>query len=445
MTSSTLQIKPPRFWEEDIDGKVLLLPKKENTVHKKSVAPLTVDMLSADQRTAYDTLKKWCQNEDDGLIRLGGYAGTGKSTLITLLARTVLQEKCVAYCAFSGKAGSILRQKFAAAGILSRNTHCGTIHSLIYIPIQDPKTGELIGFTSVDDLKETLIVVDEASMLGEKLWTDLRSYNVKILAVGDHGQLPPVGSGSINLLQDADLRLEKIHRQAEGNPILALAAYVRNGGNPATFKVPSNTSNTKSVRIVKNLPSRQVHLMYKNRETFFDKIILCYSNKTRNLINRWARNFLGLFGEPKAGDAVICLKNAIVKGVPIFNGMRGIIHKIEDDPASAIHFRATIDFPDDGLRLENGRLFKAQFGAIKTIGTFEQASKSSKTKIVAWRQVGLLFDYAYAMTVHKAQGSQFDTVLVVNEQGHYTETKEDRARWLYTAVTRASKSVKICV
>ena len=278
-------------------------------------------------------------------------------------------------------------------------------------------------------------------MIGKDIWTDLNRYGVKILAVGDHGQLPPIGKDSVNLLETPDLRLEKIHRQARGNPILELATHVRNGGNPATFKSPD----TNRVSIQSGVQSRRVRLLYKDKQEALNRAVLCYKNTTRNKINRWARNFWGFYSILQPDDIVICLRNVNIDGIRLFNGMRGIVREVKNDPISDLHLRATIDFPDDNIQLRNGRLFKPQFGFAKTLSTYEMASTAAKTEIKSWFQVGLLFDHAYCMTVHKAQGSQFEKVIVINEQGHPSETLEMRSRWLYTSVTRASKSIEICV
>jgi len=400
---------------------------------------LGADDLSRDQRLAYDALRRWAADPDDLLVSLGGYAGTGKSTLIGLLAREALATRQVAFCAFTGKAGNVLRQKLTAAGVNVAGHHCGTIHSLIYEPRICPRTGRLLGFSRVPRISAGLVVVDEASMIGRKIWDDLRSYGVKVMAVGDHGQLPPVASARINLMTRPDLRLERIHRQAQDNPILALAEQVRGGASPGALSSPDESR----ARVRSGLDLSRVRALYERGGDMLDRAALCYMNRTRNRLNDEARRALGFRGRLQAGEVVICLRNTTLGQHRLFNGMRGIVE--EATPDGAHYMRATIRFPDDDLRLVDGRLVAGQFGRRHTFADFDALSEAAGQRIRSWPQAGLLFDYGYALTVHKSQGSQFDQVLMVAEPGLPSDGPDKRARWLYTGVTRAAVRLEVQV
>ena len=103
-----------------------------------------------------------------------------------------------------------------------------TIHSLIYSPITNSRE-EIVGWERKEEIKFNLIIVDESSMIDQFIWADLLSYGVPIIAVGDHGQLPPI-KGTFNLMSNPEIKLEEIHRQKKGNPIIELSVIARKLG-----------------------------------------------------------------------------------------------------------------------------------------------------------------------------------------------------------------------
>lgn len=176
--------------------------------------------LSADQSRALEQLLTWVKKPTSRSITLGGYAGTGKTTLISVLRRelaTLYPEHVVAFAAFTGKASQVLRMTLEEHKALLPQDSCTTIHKLLYTPSID-KEGRLLSWKKTATLEANLLIIDEASMITDGLWMDLCSFGIPIIAIGDHGQLPPIGS-NFNLLQKPDITLEQIHRQAEGNPI----------------------------------------------------------------------------------------------------------------------------------------------------------------------------------------------------------------------------------
>ena len=399
------------------------MPLKQQIDQVTQTQPaVTRDDLSADQATVFDSVISWLSAPNrKQVLTVGGYAGTGKTTVTAALAQEVLEAGLnIAFCAFTGRAASVLGRKLRELQLNPEEYTCTTIHGLIYTPNVDPKTGAVSDWIRVEGLTCDLIVVDEASMIAKPIWDDLCSYGIPILAVGDHGQLAPIGDNP-GLMIRPNLRLEKIHRQAEGNPILALAAHVRNGGSPHRFKPTDGR-----VRFLDNFIDTAPQ-MDKNH------VGICFTNSTRVLMNHVVREAKGLTDPLIKEDILICLKNAR----PICNGMRGTLVEFSKLDKQN-RFQAVVDFPDEQLRM-HGHLNYGQFGRAKTFQTLQDVPKG---KYWSWGEVGLLFDHGYVLTCHKMQGSQSRevTVMVENWLG---KTDDDRRRWLYTAVTRASDQLNL--
>ena len=450
---------------------------------------ITTNDLSKDQRVAYDAIMKWADGGSGApVLSLGGYAGSGKSTLVSLVAE---QIELPAFCAFTGKATSVLRRKLQSAGtetcVAQRRKHggdapsnkpfCGTIHQLIYaacecrepeVVEEEDENGKMVktfiypekdedgncvlcggeGWhrREVLDRNYGLIIVDEASMVNDEMLRDLRGYNVPILAVGDHGQLPPVrGVGS--LMKNPTLRLEQIHRQAEGNPIIALSKIVREQG-----RLPDSFDGGDAVRFES---LRSVERIIEERyagasaERLLEMGLACYTNKSRVGLNDRVRRARGTAGKaPAAGEHVICLRNMRAEAghAPVANGMRGVLtsdvtSKIDHRGVeSNTHVVGSVAFPDDGIEAHKYEMLYQQFRREKTFASPEELVR--ETGLHSFSAAGELFDYGYAMTVHKMQGSQFDDLVVCAERGGYM-SNEDWRRWLYTATTRASKKLTV--
>jgi len=409
--------------------------------------------LSDDQDAAYKTMAKWLANggivhpkqKTSNLLTFAGFAGTGKTTVTSVLAKEFGSAIRFAFCALSGRAASILGTKLRQQGIqFSKDGHyCGTIHSLIYRPIEDEKTGEVICWARNPQIDYDIIVLDEASMISEDLFRDLSSYGIDILAVGDHGQLPPI-EGKFSLMQDPILRLEKIHRQAQDNPIINLSMVIRETG-----KIPASFSDNKHISLVKKGDSvdflRQTYQGKQNPEELLDSAILCYKNITRTRLNTMVRNivFGNISSIPLSNDLVICLrnvKNKNSKQPPMYNGYRGYfksaVTEIDD------HFwSAKINFPYEDIEVNVKNICKHQFGYPKTFSSFDEL-ETFGMEVKHWNEVGLLFDYGYAMTVHKMQGSQAGNIILFNERPAPV-SEDNYRRWLYTASTRSTDKLTI--
>ncbi len=380
--------------------------------------------LSEDQKKALDRLLEWSRDQARSrYITLGGYAGTGKTTLIAVFRREAARlapKFRVAFCSYTGRAAQHLKNKLKEAGAVFPGDTVGTIHGLIYDP-QESGDGRITGWNRKDLLERDLVIVDEASMVDGVLWNDLLSYNIPVIAVGDHGQLPPIG-GEFNLMASPEIMLNRIHRQAEGDPIIEVSRHARETG-----LVPPRRYGPGAVKYLMDDPDAQERSGELLQSYSGDTLILCGYNSTRVKLNRFIRGSLGFEGEtPARNDRVICLRNNRKKG--IFNGMLGTILEIAPDREGWYAARIQMDErekPYDGL------IYAAQFGAREAVNFTADRRNAAE---------GDLFDFGYAMTVHKAQGGQARRVVLFEER--FPKMTDDMwRRWLYTGVTRAEEEL----
>jgi UvrD-like helicase family protein/AAA domain-containing protein len=370
---------------------------------------------SPDQVAVISAVRTWLDRgaRTQQVLSFGGYAGTGKTTVVALLARQCPSP--VAFVAFTGKATCAGCNPPPPKPRVSPCPTCGD--------------ARFTRRTALDrDYK--LIIVDEASMVSDDLLEHLKSFGVPILAVGDHGQLPPVrGQGS--LMVRPDLRLERIHRQAAGNPIIALSARVRETG-----AVDEGLADGARFTVV---PARGLAKLVGDRFTrarldaldgsILSTGLISPTNKLRCSLNSMAREALGTAGEPPArGEVVICLKNT----PPVYNGMRALLTSGSCPVPRTRKVSADLRFVEDGLEESGVEMFEEQFLAERTFD--QDALRALGT---TYARAGDLYDFGYAMTAHKAQGSQFAEAVVVLDYLGWMQPG-DRARWIYTAVTRAA-------
>lgn len=401
--------------------------------------------LSADQQKAADAIIEVLARKANGtllgdemLLTMGGFAGTGKTTTLSAAVGMVKNRPKIAFCAFSGKAASVLKAKLERATALATGDYIGTIHGLIYKPRGNGGGGVLtesdindeapverkpithvgdqrMAFDLLDDIDQSVIVVDEASMLNEEIFEDLKSFGRPIIAIGDHGQLPPV-IGSFNLMESPMIRLEKIHRQAEGDPIIHVSRLARETG-----RIPIGVYGDGVEKIQKTGSLVFADMIGPSTMT------LCGMNVTRVWWNNFLRNRQGfLSNDPEIGERIICLKNN--RESEIYNGMTGCVVSVQSKGKHWYKIEARMDAGN----IYEGWCYKHQFGSVKTA--------FNVPGMPPW-QVGDLFDWSYCMTVHKSQGSEADDVVLLEER--ISRTDEDWRRWLYTGITRAKKRLLI--
>lgn len=400
-------------------------------------------MLTKEQQKVIDYIVEWkkSKNNKESYISIGGYAGTGKTFLIGALNHVLNKNniKKIAFVTFTGKASSVLKSRLIENNSLYEDDFIGTIHSLIYRPkfTYDLITHKqiLVKWVRIDSLDDySLIIIDEASMVPKEIWDDLNSYKIPIIVIGDHGQLPPISKNSFNLMKNPKFKLTKIHRQAEGSPIIKLSVFVRQNGF-----IPINTIFSKNVfKLSWNHP--KCHELWKKISFDENVIVLCGFNKTRVYLNNNIREILGFTKKnPYPGEKIICLKNNY-EG-KIMNGQIGSLIWVM--PYKPKIYRMTINFDTMVGEPYEGLVHNMCFGQTDYNQIYED--KSSKLKaIIKKSDFNNLdyFDYGYAISTHKSQGSEWEKVVLFEQRSRYWDD-EYYKKWLYTAITRAKEKLFI--
>lgn len=379
---------------------------------------------SKQQHRVINTLLDWFKTSQRDYITLGGYAGTGKTTILAHIGKLIHKEKKdikIAFCSYTGKASRVLERKLNETGYNFSQDYIGTIHRLIYRPILDSRDN-ILGWEKIpqEEFNASLIIVDEASMVTQDIWRDLLSFDVPILAVGDHGQLPPI-EGTFNLMEKPQIKLEEIYRQEKENAIIQVSEIARKSG-----EIPFKEFDRSIKKIHKTDPTTQ-DILRDIFESFNENtMVLCGYNRSRIKLNRDIRSLHFDKAIPQTGDRVICLKNN--RNMNIFNGMTGSILDISKQSKQDFKYYDTeiaLDYEDNNFW---GKISIDQFNSPTLVDL--------KIKDLNY------FDFGYALTVHKAQGSQARRVVVFEERFSKMDD-ETFSRWLYTAVTRAQEELYI--
>lgn len=418
---------------------------------------------------------------------LRGYAGTGKTSLVSALVKTLgeVGRKCV-----------LLAPTGRAAKVFSLYSHhpAYTIHRRIYR--QRVFSGDMENFTLNTNLhRQTLFIVDEASMIANEglsgasfgtghLLDDLIEYvysvpGCSLMLVGDTAQLPPVGEEqspalSVPVLQGYGLEvteclLTQVVRQAADSGILYNATLLRHSiMKDACFGLPSvRIGKFPDVKVIQGGDLIEAISDSYDKVGMDETIIICRSNKRANLYNRGIRNTI-LYREDElnAGDVLMVAKNNYFWGADckeldfIANGDVAVVRRVRR-VREMYGFRfadVVLRFPDyDDLELEvtllldtlhtdfpslpreqGEKLFEAVFEDYAHLSSKRERIKKIKEDPY---YNALQVKYAYAVTCHKAQGGQWQRVFL--DQGYLTDemVSPDYYRWLYTAFTRATETL----
>lgn len=418
---------------------------------------------SPQQQEAIDKIATWyADSQAQQVFRLFGYAGTGKTTL----ARSIVDQLGIhaLYAAFTGKAAYVLRTKGC--------DDASTVHSLIYQPVEKVKeklnalraqlrdTADPAARTKLlDDIRREqnrvdspdwilredsaldgapLLVLDEVSMVGERMAHDLLSFDTKILCLGDPAQLPPVDGGGWFINAQPDHLLTEIHRSALDSPVTRMATAIRNS-QPGQRDYGIAGADGDCGRVDRITIDQLMS---------FDQILVG-KNATRWQAVHLLRALRGLTGaRPQPGDRIIVSANS--SELEVFNGQQFDVigHVDMDDLRDDRHYLHVLD--DEG----NERYLTVWAAGFRDLEGEKEAKRQKQGSVVA-------ATFAQAITTHKSQGSQWPRVLVVDESSVFfgaayrqhertlgkaaaaIEGHVNGCRWLYTAVTRAAEQVVI--
>lgn len=383
------------------------------------------------QERALSAIQDWFLDSEEQIFRLFGYAGTGKTTLAKQIADNISGK--VLYAAFTGKAAYVM-DKLGCTGAT-------TIHSLIYTPkdksrnkllelkrhlktLQDQepvdmeriKKGKMLIAQEEENLKRpiftlntespvsnaSLVIIDECSMVNEYMAKDLLSFGTKILVLGDPAQLPPVKGNGYFINHQPDVMLTDIHRQARDNPIIDIATKIRAGQSIQRGQYGKSRIITPEI--------------IETNDALNANQIIVGTNRTRKACNKRMRYLIGHENPyPEINDKLICLKNNNEKG--LLNGACYYVTECPDEPQGERYPMVVKDeCSGDTINVE------AHINPFKNEAIpYWDANKVDH------------FDFGYAITCHKSQGSQWDNVLLFDESRVFGN---NRKKWLYTAVTR---------
>lgn len=385
--------------------------------------------LTLSQEIAYKRIMSWYKNQESDVFKLGGPAGSGKSYLIALVAEDIGVENCLLITPTGKAANNLIKAALPAR----------TIHSQIY-HVKSDDGGSAVDFDSVGEdafknltaileqssnngydfsseearfcLKDQLdkdyklIIIDEGSMVGGNLLSDVLSFNIPTLLVGDPNQLPPVNDSTV--FKTCDYYLTEIVRQAQGSPVIYLSQEVLQG----RLKVGSY-----GACMVRKGPISDNELCYAD-------VVLTDTNVSRSNLNSRMRQLALDFRQQSrplsVGDRVICRTNTNItssEGFTLTNGAQGVIRKIKHNNRSYSLVDMVMDTPD--------------LGAFSFIGT-------TRPELFPARLRPPKIEYGYALTVHLSQGSEWPNVI-------YQQCSFMKKSAMYTAITRAKESVLIAL
>lgn len=367
---------------------------------------------------------------------ISGYAGTGKSTLVKFIVAALPNidpYEDVIYTSFTGKATQVLQRK--------GNKNVSTLHKLLFESI--PKPDGTFFHKPVEFIPYKIVIVDECSMVPKELLQRLVKYNIHIICLGDPGQLPPINKNEDNhLLDHPHIFLDEIMRQEAESEIINLTMDIRAGKPLVRYQ-------GKEVQVLNKDELTTGMLLWADQ-------IICAKNETRIALNNQMRDLLGRSGGPQDGDKVICLKNNwdiySVNDNPLVNGTIGYL---KDSFSTYINLprQITSDGQPKKLDILTANFIsdtEEDYGILNmdkqliTTGIPGLDWKTSYKMGRNWRfqdKIPDQFTYGYAITGWKAQGSEWDNVLVIEEGFPYD--KEEHKQFLYTAATRAAKKLVI--
>jgi len=405
--------------------------------------------LTDQQKDAIEGIKNDL-NSGHNFVTLGGFAGTGKTVTLTELRRHLPSNKRVAFASFTGKASSVLRDKITQADAHVKTDYIGTIHGLMYRPIivrtfseSKGEWIETVRFKKHDGIDYDILLIDEASMVSSKIFNDMLSYgNVQIVACGDSFQLPPVADkDSGGVIQDPDYLLTEVHRTAQDSNLVKLAHAIR-----TKQYLPTKPSQEGEIKVMSYFDGGKEFL--EDLEYDSETVTLCFTNSVRTSINHGYRHKKkykpGVVLYPF--EQIVCLTNNQTLGM--MNGERFAVQFLSP-PYDQKTVSVTVERQDGQYQEAFVHNTLKKFGKKNVVSKKKWQKKGAPKPVTAEDDDPLVIDadYGYSMTVHKAQGSEFKNVTLI-DSGIFksisnSKGNDDYLRWLYTGVTRSSENLTI--
>jgi ATP-dependent exoDNAse (exonuclease V) alpha subunit len=387
--------------------------------------------LTNDQEQALKViLQRYKDNEK--YVTICGYAGVGKSTLVRFAIEALnVDENKVVYCSYTGKAAEVLRKK--------GNKNAMTLHKLLYDSF--PRPGGGFYRKPKTYLEYNIVVVDEISLAPKSMLEMLLKHNVFCIFIGDNFQLPQIDKNeSHDFLEHPHVFLSTVMRQAAESEIIQLTMKIRNGED-----IPY--SEGKETIIIPKKELVTGHMLWANQ-------IICATNATRVSLNNQMRELLGYSGSPQSGEKMICLRNywedfSEDGDAVLVNGTTGILKNPFETFIVAPNYikmrNHKMDIicgnfiSDEGKVFQSVEMDKVMIATGESCLNWQEQFALGKIKNKIGDIIPRQFTYGYAITAHKAQGSEFDKVLVLEER--FPFDKIEHARWLYTAATRSAEKL----
>ncbi len=439
------------------DG-ALRCPRSSYPERCTSPVPRRAPALTPHQQSAFEAVYARLK-AGERFTTLQGYAGTGKTYLIGRLIRRLTRAGTfVRVCAPTHKAAQVLQKTVA-----SRAVRAQTIHAFLGLRLVPDRRG---GYKLEPEKGRRLpsdgvVIVDEASMVGMQEWAFVeQAANVQWLFVGDPAQLPPVNEDPSPVFHQAGPTLEEIVRQQRDNPILAFATSVR---QREPLALDGRFENGQGIGVTRRRDAFLASAIRSFGDAAFRADgsfarVLAYRNRTVQAYNTQIRAALHGPAAPRflPGEWLVARDTWFLEGVPmLFNSEEVQILRAvegEDDGPETGAWKVWLlevttgedDVPTRYLRVLHeaeaqryaDRLARLKADALKEEGDWKP--------YYALRERFAGVDYVYSMTIHRAQGSTFDTAFV-----DYRDTLAcrgaERHPLLYVAVTRPSKRLALLV
>lgn len=483
-----------------------VIPSKKE---KRQVGPITLDTLTEEQKLAADAILEYInsKSKDVYYCLLTGYAGTGKTYLISKLQEFILYfyKKSIAVTAPTNKAVKVLKDM---SDIVDRKLKFMTIHKLLGLKPKISKSGQLFfskDKSATDSLTDfNILFVDEVSMLSNELFSTINDSvkenkgKLKVIFIGDPAQIPPVGFGkAIPLMEEyhkkykiKELKLTAILRTALDNPLLDYASFIRSNLIEGIDKYSYISRINHNQQGFLCIQKTEKDLIYSIANNYFDNEIfknypdfmkiIAWRNITVDAINDKVRRLIykNIYADESIKMPRLIIGEKLIVDEPIiqtFKGIGRIIYNVNDEieilDLTVKETKSTIVLDDGPISndiikyyeciVTNGEKndkevirvihedflykYKNILQDIKLrIASFPEYQRPSNwARFYDFKNVWAAVKYNYAITAHKSQGSTYENCMILNWDMMLNPSIAERNQIRYVAVTRTKSRLFI--